>query len=246
MRRLILLCITTAAFAQPPAEKERALGHALAVDIERQSKMLDDAVVTEYIARIARNLAPARDGSIPLTVKVIDSQDLCMVALPGGFLFVNSGVVARTETEAELAGVIAHEIGHMLAHQRALDPAPAPAGVPLVFMGNWLGLCSRFEGRVLMPAAFQSAQRSREREADSLGLDYVSNAGYDPRGLLDAFARFKPGDEELQNARVKIQQILAAQPNAVVTTSEFVEVKKRLSPKRKAPPSLFGTAAAVQ
>src|SRR5262249_16264420 len=96
-------------------EKEIALGKQMAQEIERQAKFVDAPVPAEYLNRLAQNLARNSDIKVPVTAKLIDSSEVNAFALPGGFLFVNSGLILKADTEAELAGVMAHEIAHVAA-----------------------------------------------------------------------------------------------------------------------------------
>src|ERR1017187_9694342 len=96
-------------------EKEMALGKQLAQEVEREAKLVDDPIPAEFINRLAQNLARNSDIKVPVTAKMIDSDQVNAFALPGGFLFVNTGLVMKAETEAELAGAMAHEIAHIAA-----------------------------------------------------------------------------------------------------------------------------------
>src|SRR5947207_7745362 len=96
-------------------EREISLGKSLAQEVERSSKMIDDPVVTEYVNRVGQNLVRNSDARVPFTIKVIDSDEVNAFALPGGFFYVNSGLVLRAQEESELAGVMAHEIAHVAA-----------------------------------------------------------------------------------------------------------------------------------
>ena len=96
-------------------EREVAIGRQLAAEVDRSSKIINDPIVTEYINRVAQNVVLHSDSKVPFTIKVIDSQEVNAFALPGGFLYVNRGLLEAAENEAEVAGVIAHEIAHVAA-----------------------------------------------------------------------------------------------------------------------------------
>ncbi|MBL8233413.1 MAG: M48 family metalloprotease [Bryobacterales bacterium] len=232
-------------------EKEIGLGKALAQDIERQAKIVDDPVIAEYVNRVGQNLVRNSDAKVPFTIKVIDSEEVNAFALPGGFFFVNSGLILRAESEAELAGVMAHEIAHVAARHGTRQASRGQfvnlATIPLIFMGGWGGYGARQAASVLIPIGFLSFSRGFEEEADLLGLQYLYKTGYDPTAFVDFFEKLqamekrKPGtmakvfsthpltEDRIKNSQKNIQEILAAKPEYVVTTSEFDEVKARLA-----------------
>ncbi|MGA2182835.1 MAG: M48 family metallopeptidase [Bryobacteraceae bacterium] len=231
-------------------EKEIAIGKGLAQDVERQAKIVDDPVISEYVNRIGQNLVRNSDAKVPFTIKVIDSEDVNAFALPGGFFFVNTGLILKADTEAELAGVMAHEIGHVAARhgtrQATRGEIANLATIPLWFMGGWAGYGARQAASVLIPMGFLQFSRAFEAEADLLGLEYMYKAGYDPTAFVDFFEKVqamekkKPGtmskvfathpmtDDRIKVAQQHIQELLKAKPEYVVTTSEFNDVKGRL------------------
>lgn len=232
-------------------EKEIALGKGLAQDVERQAKIIDDPVIAEYVNRVGQNLVRNSDAKVPFTIKVIDSEDVNAFALPGGFFFVNSGLIMKAETEAELAGVMSHEIAHVAARhgtrQATRGQVANLATIPLIFMGGWAGYGARQAASVLIPMGFLSFSRAFESEADLLGLQYMYKTGYDPGAFVDFFEKIeslekkRPGtmakvfsthpltDDRIVNAQKNIQELLKARPEYVVTTSEFNDVKSRLA-----------------
>ena len=232
-------------------EKEIALGKQVAQEIERQAKVIDDPVVAEYVNRLGQNLVRNSDVKVPVTIKVLDAEEVNAMALPGGFFFVNSGLILKAESEAELAGVMAHEIAHIAARhgtrQATRGQVVNLASIPLIFMGGWTGYGIRQATSVLVPIGFLKFSRSFEQEADLLGLQYLYKAGYDPTSFVDFFEKIqsmekkKPGtmakvfsshpmtDDRIKDSQKNIQEILASKPEYVVTTSEFNDVKARLA-----------------
>jgi predicted Zn-dependent protease len=231
-------------------EKEIALGKQLAQEVERQAKLIDDPVVSEYVNRLGQNLVRNSDAKVPFTIKVIDSEEVNAFALPGGFFFVNSGLIMKAESEAELAGVMAHEIAHVAARhgtrQATRGTIANLATIPLIFMGGWTGYGVRQAASVLVPVGFLKFSRGMESEADLLGLEYMYKTGYDPTAFVDFFEKIqtlekrKPGtmskvfsthpltDDRIKTAQKNIQELLKAKPEYVVSTSEFDGVKARL------------------
>jgi predicted Zn-dependent protease len=232
-------------------EKEIALGKGLAQDVERQAKIVDDPIVAEYVNRVGQNLVRNSDAKVPFTIKVIDDEAVNAFALPGGFFYVNSGLILRAETEAELAGVMAHEIAHVAARHGTKQDTRGQlvniASIPLIFMGGWTGYGIRQAAQLAIPLGFLSFSRGFESEADNLGLQYMYKTGYDPVAFVDFFEKIqamekqRPGmiakvfsshpmtDDRIENAQENIQNNLEPRPEYVVTTSEFNQVKARLA-----------------
>jgi predicted Zn-dependent protease len=233
-------------------EKEIALGKGLAQQVERQARVINDPVIAEYVNRVGQNLVRNSDAKVPFTIKVIDSEEVNAFALPGGFFFVNSGLILKADNEAELAGVMAHEIAHVAARhgtRQATRGEIAQLGmIPLIIMtsGTWTGYGIYQAASILVPVGFLKFSRGFESEADMLGLEYMYKAGYDPTSFVDFFEKIetlekrKPGtmakvfsthpmtDDRIQSAQKNIQNYLKAKPEYVVTTSEFNDVKGRL------------------
>jgi len=233
-------------------EREIALGKQLAQEVERTSKMIDDPVVTEYVNRVGQNLVRNSDARVPFTIKVIDSDEVNAFALPGGFFYVNSGLILRAQEESELAGVMAHEISHVIARHGTKQATKADimqigAMAAMIFVPyGWAGY-GIYEGMNLaIPLTFLKFSRDAEREADFLGLQYMYKAGYDPNAYVTFFERIQadekrrpgtipkvfsthpPTPERIADAQKEIARILPEKDEYIVTTSEFDQVKARL------------------
>src|SRR6202051_2259734 len=156
-------------------EKEIALGKGLAQEVERQAKIVDDPVIAEYVNRLGQNLVRNSDAKVPFTIKVIDTEEVNAFALPGGFFFVNSGLILKADNEAELAGVMADEIAHVAARHGTRQATKGQlihyGMIPLVFMGGWTGYAIRQGASLAIPMGFLSFSRGFESEADLLGLE---------------------------------------------------------------------------
>ncbi|HUA15021.1 MAG TPA: M48 family metallopeptidase [Verrucomicrobiae bacterium] len=232
-------------------EKQVAIGRQYAQQIESQIKLINDPVVTEYVNRIGQNLVRNSDAQVPFTIKVIDSDVVNAMALPGGFFYVNSGLILAADEEAELAGVMAHEIAHVAACHYGREMTRANLlqlmSLPAIFMGGALGY-GIYEGMGLgIPLTFLHFSRGFEAQADYLGIQYMYRAGYDPSAFVSFFEKIqamekkKPGTlskafdthpqtpDRIEKSQEEIRKILPAKAEYVVTTSEFDEVKARLA-----------------
>lgn len=233
-------------------EHEIALGKGLAQEVERTSKMIDDPVITEYVNRVGQNLVRNSDAQVPFTIKVIDSDEVNAFALPGGFFFVNSGLILRAQEESELAGVMAHEISHVTARHGTKQATKGEimqlATIPLILLGpgGWAGYGIYQALQLAIPLSYLKFSRDAEREADFLGIQYMYKAGYDPNAYVTFFERIQadekrrpgtipklfsthpPTPERIADAQKEIARILPEKDEYIVTTSEFDQVKARL------------------
>jgi predicted Zn-dependent protease len=232
-------------------ESEIRMGKGYSQQIESGMKMVQDPIVTEYVNRIGQNLVRNSDAKVPFTIKVVDSDEINAFALPGGFFYVNSGLVLAADEEAELAGVMAHEIAHVAARHATRQMTRAQlanfASIPLIFVGGGLGYALQSAASLAMPMTFLKFSRGFEAEADYLGLQYMYAAGYDPQAFIAFFEKVqakekkKPGSlakafsthpqtpDRIEKSQEEIAKILPARDQYVDDTSEFQIVKGRLA-----------------
>jgi Zn-dependent protease with chaperone function len=231
-------------------DREIALGHQLASEVEQNTKLVTDPTINEYINRIGQNLVRNSDARVPFTIKVLDTDEVNAFALPGGFFFVNSGLILAADDEAELAGVMAHEIAHVAARHATKNMTRAQiwnmASVPLIFIGGPAAYIISEVASIAVPMTYLKFSRDAEREADLLGLEYDYAAGYDPHAFVEffeklnvdgkkkhsvlakAFATHPMTADRIQAAQDEIRKYLPDRPEYLVDTSEFENVKARL------------------
>jgi beta-barrel assembly-enhancing protease len=232
-------------------ESDIKMGKQYAQMVDSSSKLVSDPMITEYVNRLGQNLVRNSDAQVPFTFKIIDSDVVNAMSLPGGYVYVDTATILAADGEAELAGVMAHEIAHVAARHATRQMTRgnyANIGtLPLIFMGGGVGYAVRAAAGIGMPMAFMSFQRGFEAEADYLGLEYMYKAGYDPQSFVSFFEKLqalekkKPGTlaktfsshpqtpDRIAASQEEIEKILPARPEYTVTTSEFDDVKARLA-----------------
>jgi Peptidase family M48 len=234
-------------------DSEIKMGKQYADEIEKSTRFITDPVIDEYVNRIGQNLVKNSDCKVPFTIKVIDSDEINAMALPGGFFYVNSGLILAADEEAELAGVMAHEIAHVCAHHAAREMTRANYAqigmVPLIMMTGytWTGYGIYEAAQLAIPITFLEFSREFEAQADYLGVQYMYRAGYDPQAFISFFEKIqalekrKPGlvakafsdhpqtPDRILHTQEEIARILPARDEYTVTTSEFDDIKARLA-----------------
>ncbi|HEX6773333.1 MAG TPA: M48 family metallopeptidase [Acidobacteriaceae bacterium] len=232
-------------------ETEMKEGKGVSMEIEKSVKFITDPVVDEYVNRIGQNIVKNSDAKVPFTIKVIDSDEINAMALPGGFFYVNSGLILAADNEAEVAGVMAHEIAHVAAHHAMREQTRmnyAQFGtIPLIFVGGGLGYGLYEAMGLAVPITFLQFSRDFERQADFLGIQYMYRAGYDPQALPSMFEKIehlektKPSmiakafsdhpqtPDRILATQQEIAHLLPPKDEYVITTSEFDDVKARLA-----------------
>ena len=222
----------------------------MSAEVEQSAKLVTDPIINEYINRIGQNLVRNSDARVPFTIKVLDTEEVNAFALPGGFFYVNSGLILAADDEAELAGVMAHEIAHVAARHATKNMTRAQiwnmASVPLIFIGGPIAYAISEVASIAVPMTYLKFSRDAEREADLLGLEYDYAAGYDPHAFVEffeklnvdgkkkhsvlakAFATHPMNADRIKAAQDEIRKYLPDRPEYVVNTSEFEDVKTRL------------------
>ncbi len=232
-------------------EKEQMLGRQLAQDIEKHVRLMNDPVIQDYVNRLGQILVRNSDAQVPFTIKVVDDEDVNAFALPGGFFYVNTGLIMAADNEAELAGVMAHEIAHVAARHATRNATKKQiwdlASLPLIFVGGPVTMAIRQFSSIAVPMSFLKFSRDAEREADLLGMEYEYAAGYDPQAFVDFFeklqVREKHGknnflikafsthpmtEDRIRRAEVELETMLPPRADYIVTTSDFENVKAHL------------------
>ncbi|MEX2261864.1 MAG: M48 family metalloprotease [Bryobacteraceae bacterium] len=213
-------------------EKECALGKHLSENVKRSATLLDDPAVVAYVDRLAQTVSARCAAGKPVNVGVIVSDEMNGFALPGGFLFVNTGVLRHAGSEAELAGVLAHLIAYKPIRQTAVNYT----STPLIFMGSWLGHAYNVGAGTAVPLGSMEAYRTAVSEADARGLACLDQAGYDPAAYIENLRRLPtptrasthPAPAERIEQAQGGMQVLEAKPEYLLSTAEFQEMKRRL------------------
>lgn len=228
-------------------DQEMALGKQLSIEVQKQAKIVDDPIVSEYINRLGQNLARNSDVTFPLTFRLIESDEINAFTLPGGYVFINTGLLNLSANEAELASAVAHEIGHAAARhatrQASRNQLASIGTIPLAIFG---GPAARLALTAAMPMAFLRFSREFETEADLLGLQYLWKAGYDPDASIDLFETLEstekrhPGSvsklfrthpltsDRIEKTQKNIDMLLPARSEYVLNTSEYENVRARV------------------
>lgn len=247
-------------------EKEVRLGREAAAEVDRQAKFIDDPLITEYVNRVGQNLVLHSDSKVPFTIKVIDADEVNAFALPGGFFYVNKGLLLAADNEAELAGVMAHEIAHVAARHAVENQAKASlleyaAIGASIFLGGIPGMIYQNTAGIGLLGIFMKFNRAAEEEADKLGVQYMYAAGYDPGAMATMFEKLEaknkkkpgfisrafsthPAPPDRRAAALALAARFPENEEYVISSSEFQRVKSRLLRLSNARASAVGAIAA--
>ncbi|HEX7296117.1 MAG TPA: M48 family metallopeptidase [Pyrinomonadaceae bacterium] len=249
-------------------EKEVRLGRELSAEIDRQAKFIDDPLITEYVNRVGQNIVLHSDAKVPFTIKVIDSDEINAFALPGGFFYVNKGLLLAADNEAELAGVMAHEIAHVAARHAVENQTKASLLEYLaiggsIFLGGIPGMIYQNTAGLGLLGLFMKFSRGAEEEADKLGIQYLYASGYDPGAMATMFEKLEaknkkkpgfiarafsthPAPPDRRAAAVALAARFPEHEEYVISSSEFQRVKGRLLRLSNARASTSGSIAASE
>jgi predicted Zn-dependent protease len=231
-------------------DREIAMGRELSQEIEANARVVHDAVINEYINRVGQRLVANSDARVPFQIKVLEDDEVNAFALPGGFFYVNTGLIEAADNEAGLAGVMAHEIAHVAARHATKNATRSQimnmASIPLLMFGGPAAFAVREVMGFAVPMGVLKFSRDAEREADMLGLEYDYETGYDPQEFVRLFEKFKTQekgkhsfiakafsthpmtDDRIKRAQEEIEQYLPPRSEYVVDTSEFENIKARV------------------
>jgi predicted Zn-dependent protease len=230
-------------------DKEVAIGRQFSQEVDRDAKLVEDPIIVEYINKVGQNLVLHSDAKVPFTIKVVDTDEINAFALPGGYFYVNKGLILAADNEAEIAGVMCHEIAHVAARHGVEQASKGQlvnwGSLPLIFLGGWGGFAARQVAGLAIPIGFLKFSRSAEEEADKLGVQYLWASGYDPHAMASFFEKLmakekkKPGTMArlfsshpiVQDRIEKVNSLVARFPDRseyTVNTSEFTQVRNRL------------------
>lgn len=212
-----------------------AMGAAYAREIDKSTHFITDPVVDEYVNRIGQNLVKNSDAKVPFSFKVIDSNQINAFSLPGGFVYVNSGLILAADDEAELAAVMAHEIAHVAAHHAARQLTRmhmAQLGsIPLIFLGGWTGYGIYEASNLAIPMAFLKFSRQYEAQADYLGIQYLYKTGYDPTAMISFFEKIEALEKQKPNLFTRVFSTHPMTPDRVLAAEK--EIAHILPPRRE-------------
>ena len=247
-------------------EKEVRLGRELAAEVDRQAKFIDDPIITEYVNRVGQNIVIHSDAKVPFTIKVIDSDEVNAFALPGGFFYVNKGLLLAADNEAELAGVMAHEIAHVAARHAVENQTKGTlleyaALAGSIFIGGIPGMIYQNTAGIGLLGIFMKFSRGAEEEADKLGVQYMYAAGYDPGAMATMFEKLEaknkkkpgfiarafathPAPPDRRASALALAARFPEHEEYVISSSEFQKVKGRLLRLSNARASTSGAIAA--
>jgi predicted Zn-dependent protease len=239
-------------------DQEIALGKQLSMEVEKQAKIVDDPIISEYLNRLGQNLVRNSDVTFPVTFKLIEADEINAFTLPGGYVYINTGLFKLSGNESELAAAMAHEIGHAAARhatrQASRNQLVSMGTIPLAVLGGLGGLAVRQAANIGVPMAFLKFSREFETEADLLGLQYLWKAGYDPNASIDLFEALastekrQPGSvsklfrthpltpDRIEKTQKDIDLLLPSRKEYVINTSEYEDVRARLASLSHAAP----------
>jgi beta-barrel assembly-enhancing protease len=238
-------------------EKEKEIGGKLSSNLEKSTALLRDSRAGAYLDRLAQTVAQHSDVQMPVTVRVIDSEDVYALTLPGGYQYITRGLLLRLDNEGELASVIARGIAHSALHTAMKEytrAALTSISLPMISVGQDALINSTSDAGFAIPLMLLKMRRDDELDADYFGVQYVYKAGYDTECFsrfvqtvwpassvagnppAKAFSAFPPLTERQDALRKEAADILPKRDRAITSTPEFADFQGYLRSLRAAPP----------
>jgi len=201
-------------------DEEWQLGQQVSQEVAQQVKFNHDATVNAYVRDLGRKIvasSPAPFNQLPWEFYVVEDPAINAFSIPGGRVYVNTGLIATAENASELAGVIAHEASHVVA-RHSTEQITRQYGISVLaglLLGQNPGAAQEIGAQIIAGAGLARFSRDNEREADQLGIAAMHRAGYDPRGMA---AMFRLLQQQQQSQPSRVAQFFASHP----TTEERI------------------------
>ena len=228
-------------------DKEKEIGAQVSAAFEKSTTLLHDSITQAYLDRLAQTIALNSDSQLPITIRVIDSEDSYALTLMGGHQYISRGLILQLQNEGELAAAIARGIAHT-ALRSATGEATRTSlmkmvAVPVVFNGQDGVVANSTDPGMAVPLTFLKFRRDDESAADYFGVQYLYKSGYEPECFIGfiqeawppsgkptvaAFSPFPPLPERLKALEKEIREILPKRSGAVTSTGEFAAVREHL------------------
>ena len=195
-------------------EEEWQLGAQLSQDIARQVRLSNDPTLNSYVSQMGQKIVaqtPAPFNQLPWQFHVVEDPSINAFAIPGGHVYVHTGLIANADNAAELAGVMAHEISHVTA-RHTTEQISRQYGISVlagIALGQNPGMLSQIAAQILAGGALARFSREAEREADELGIQAMARAGYNPIGMATMFEELM---EHRQGSPGRVEQFFSTHP----------------------------------
>lgn len=234
------------------SQQEVSIGEQATQQIEKENKILNNPALTQYVNNIGQNLANVCfRKDIKYHFKIIDSDVINAFALPGGFIYIYGGALVSMDNEAQLAAVLAHEIGHVAARHgvKQLQKSQAYSILASILLKNEKEGIQKLSN-ITANLVFLGYSRKAEFEADELGTHFTYQAGYDPKGMLEFFEKLKQKEKDepskleilirthpstldrINNSKSQISS-LPEKPNLIRNEAKFKAMTKSLEERYK-------------
>jgi hypothetical protein len=237
-------------------QQDVEIGQQVSKDAEQKLVMLNNRRVDDYLDRLGKKLAAVAPGEkFPYQFKSVNDSSINAFALPGGFLYVNRGTIEAADSEAQLAGVIGHEIAHVaLRHGTNQATKAQAAQMPLAVLGAILGnnsvagLLAQIGSEFAINSVLLKYSRDAERQSDLMGTQMLYDSNYDPYAMATFFEKLESGgrgtdffsshpnpENRMQGIKVEIGKLGAVKRNIITDSSELRSIQKYLKSLPPAP-----------